>query len=245
MLSKENGLRSKSNKKDTTLPLNFIIFFLWAFSVPCTLLLLLSISCGIRLSSHGVAGNGICVTGSRSCLSTGRSSMCVWGRVGQFGCPPKWYEMKWEMEFVMAVVKGRRWGDDVTSRDVVLKRTLFVPQISKSVISNLILRWISVINVYVCLWEQGDKGSVGGEGLPNWLIAKVYMYENWRCSLWIGADRPQSASITCLLQQPLKWKLKCRSGVDVCVLSCRLVLKVTACLFVCVCVYMRGGGWKR
>jgi hypothetical protein len=75
--------------------------------------------------------------------------------------------MKWEMEIVMAVVKGRRWGDDVMSRDVVLKRTLFVPQISKSVISNLILRWISVINVYmcvcvcVCVCEQGDKGLSG------------------------------------------------------------------------------------
>jgi hypothetical protein len=35
------------------------------------------------------------------------------------------------------------------------------------------------------------KVLLEGIEMPNWLIAKVFMYEKLRCSLWIIADRPQ------------------------------------------------------
>lgn len=217
-----------------------MVFFLnFTSSCVCAAPLpLLSISCEIQHSSHGLTGNGICVTGlnGSACDVAAEGSEYEAGGGGdrQFDCPPKWYEMKWEMEIVMAVAKRRRgltgewrfvtWH--VIETDTVHSSNL------ESVISNLILWWINMINIRSC--AQGDKASVGGVESPNWLIAEVYMFVNWRYSLWISVCRSQSKSITCLLQQPSTRKLKCRSGVGICVSSCWLKHCDPACACVCV-----------
>jgi hypothetical protein len=86
-------------------------------------------------------------------LSVERDSMCAsGGKVGQFDCSPKWYEMKWEMEIVMAAVKGRRWGGwrAITWRGI--ETDAVYSSDFESVISNPILWWISVINeLCVCV----------------------------------------------------------------------------------------------
>lgn len=74
----------------------------------------------------------------------------------QFDCPPKWYEMKWEMEIVMAEAKRRRgltgeWH--IVMRHVIETDTVHSSNL-ESVISNLILSWINMINIHarVCAW---------------------------------------------------------------------------------------------
>lgn len=166
MLPKKNVGRylwSKSNKKDSPLPSNFIICFFVGIqrSSHLAFLPLLSISCGIQLSSHGSARNGICVTGLKGCLSIEQRggdrtiwlpSQVIWNEVRNGNCDGS--------------------GQGTT---VVGKRTPVYSSNFESVISNLILWRISLINSE-CVHVHSDRGYVRGVGLPNWLIAKVYIY---------------------------------------------------------------------
>jgi len=77
-----------------------------------------------RTSQH------VCVTAEGTEYEVDRGGEKGGGVDRQFDYTPKWYEMKWEMEIVMSVARDEG-GNDALSREVVLKRASFIPQISK------------------------------------------------------------------------------------------------------------------